>query len=135
MGLQVGRQGGGRARYNHGAGTTSGEHAEQENNTKRAARRQRGGEGREEREKIHVRQRGLKGWVAWHGQGPPRAAPQDGGGTGREHQTEARQVAMQCCSACMQGGGNHAENGAAKKKNADNTPQHHKETGQKRKSG
>ena len=64
---------------------TSGEHTEQESNTKRAGRRQRGGEGREEREKIHVQQRGLKCWVAWHGRGPPWAAPQDGGGTGREH--------------------------------------------------
>ena len=89
---------------------------EQENNTKRAGRRQSGEEGREERERIHVQQRGLKGWVAWHGRGPPRAAPQDGGGTGREHRTEPRQMAMQCCCACMRGGGNHAEKSAAKKK-------------------
>ena len=76
---------------------TSGEHTEQENNTKRAGRRQRGGEGIEEREKIHVQQRGLRGSVAWHCRGLPRAAPQVGGGTGQEHRTEPRQMAMQCC--------------------------------------
>ena len=78
-------------------------------------RRQRGGEGREEREQIHVQQRGLNGWVARHGRGPPRAAPQDGGETGRVHQTEPRQMAKQCCCACMQGGGNQAEQSTAKK--------------------
>ena len=57
---------------------TSGEHTEQGNNTKRAGRRQRGGEGREERERIHVQQRGLNGWDARHGRGPPGATPQDG---------------------------------------------------------
>ena len=65
---------------------------------------------------MDVQQRGLKGGVAWHIRGPPRAAPQDGGGTGREHRTEPRQIAMQCCCACMEGGGNHAEKSAAKKK-------------------
>ena len=121
---------------------TSGEHTEQENNTKRADRRQRGGEGGEKRKKINVQQRAKRlgregGALTWHGRGPPRAAPQDGGGTGREHRTEPRQMAMQCCCACMQGGGNHAEKGAVKKKrkNADNTAQHHKETGQKRTCG
>ena len=46
-------------------------------------------------------------------------------------------MAMQWCCACMQGGENHAEKGAVKKeeKNADNTPQHHKETGQKGRCG
>ena len=44
---------------------------------------------------------------------------------------------MQCCCAYMQGGGNQAEKSRGKKKeiNADNTPQHHKETGQKTTSG
>ena len=67
-----------RARYNHGAGTTSGEHTEQENNTKRAGRRQRGGEGGEEREKINVQQRGLKGWVAREGRPPGMAGDSQG---------------------------------------------------------
>ena len=30
------------------------------------------------------------GAPTWHGRGPPRAPPQDGGGTGREHRTEPR---------------------------------------------
>ena len=56
-------------------------------------------------------------WVARHGRGKPRAAPQDGGGSGREHRTEPRQMAMQCCCACMQGGGNQAEKSTANKGN------------------
>ena len=72
--------------------------------------------GREEREQIHVQQRGLNGWDARHGQGPPGAMPQDGGGTGREHRTEPRQMAMQCCCACMQVGGNQAKKSKEKNK-------------------
>ena len=57
---------------------------------------------------------------------------------GREHRTEPRQMAMQCCCACVQGAGNQAEKSKEKKKretNADNTPQRHKEAGQKGTSG
>ena len=79
-------------------------------------------EGGEERKKINVQQRRPKwlgrggGAPTWHGRGPPRAAPQDGGGTGREHRTEPRQIAMQCCCACVQGGGTQAEKSTANKK-------------------
>ena len=38
-----------RATYSHGVGTTSREHTEQENNSKRAGRRQKRGEGGEQR--------------------------------------------------------------------------------------
>ena len=54
-----------------------------------------------------------EGAPTWHGWAPPRAAPQDGGGTGREHRTEPRQMAMQCCCVCMQGGGNLAKKSTA----------------------
>ena len=75
------------------------------------------GEKEDKRTTTRVKRLGREGGaLTWHGRGPPRAAPQDGGGTGGEHRTEPRQMAMQCCCACMQGGGNHAEKSAAKKK-------------------
>ena len=128
VGLQVRRQGGGpearegtrdttMARRRPAASTWS------RGTTLRGRAGDRGeGKGREERERIHVQQRGLNGWDARHGPGPPGATPQDGGGTGREHPTEPRQMAMQCCSACMQGGGNQAEK--SKKKKGNNRGQH-----------
>ena len=58
--------------------TTSGEHTEQENNTKRAGRRQRGGEGGEERKKINVQQRRLKVWVAREERPPGMAGDRQG---------------------------------------------------------
>ena len=57
---------------------TSGEHTEQDNNTKRAGRRQRGGEGGEERKKIHVQQRGLNCWVGREGRSPGMGGDRQG---------------------------------------------------------
>ena len=50
---------------------------EQENNTKRAGRRQRGGEGGEERKKINFNV-GLNGWVAREGRPPGMAGDRQG---------------------------------------------------------
>ena len=89
-----------RARYNHGAGTTSGEHTEQENNTKRASRRQRGGEGGEERKKMNVQQRRPKGWVAREGRLPgmagDRQGPRDRMAVGLDESTERNRDRWRC---------------------------------------
>ena len=66
-----------RARYSHGAGTTSGEHTEQENDSKRAGRRQGVGEGGEERKKINFNE-GIKGWDASEGRPPGLAGDRQG---------------------------------------------------------
>ena len=88
--------------------------------------------------RIHVQQRGLNGWVARHGRGPPGATPEDGGGTGREHRTETRWRCSVVVRACREEGTKRKKKSRKKKggeTNADNTPQHHKEAGQKRTSG
>ena len=120
------------------AEATSGEHTEQGNDTKRAGRRQRGGEGREGRERKLVQQRGLNGWVARHGRGPPGATPQDGGGTGREHRTETRWRYSDVVLACREEGTKQKKKKGEKKKNkkgGNKSGQHHKEAGRKKKSG
>ena len=75
-----------------------------------------GGEGREGRERIHVQQRGLNGWVARHGRGPPGATPQDGGGTGREHRTETRWRCSVVVRACREEGTKRKRKKKRKKK-------------------
>ena len=109
---------------------------EQENNTKRAGTRQRGGEGGEERKKIHVQQRGLKGWVAREGRSPGMAGDRQGPrhrmAVGLDESTERNRDRWRCSVvvlACREEGTTRKKSAA--KKNADNTSQHHKETGQK----
>ena len=95
-----------------------------------------GGEGREGRERILVQQRGLNGWVARHGRGPPGATSQDGGGTGREHRTETRWRCSDVVRACREEGTKRDKKKAKKKekKEGNKRGQHHKEAGQKRTS-
>ena len=121
---------------------TSGEHTEQENNTKRAGRRRRGGEGGEERRKINVQQRGLKGWVAREGRTPGMAGDRQGTrhrmAVGLDESTERNRDRWRCSvvvGACREEGTTRKKARGKKNKNANNTPQHHKETGQKRARG
>ena len=116
-------------RYNHGAGTTSGERTEQENNIKRAGSRQRGGEGGEERKKINVQQCGLKGLVAREGRPPgmarDRQGPRHRMAVGLEESTERNRDRWRCSvvvRACREEGTTRKKHGEKKKTKTRTTP-------------
>ena len=98
-----------------------------------------GGEGGEERKKIHVQQRGLKGSVAREGRSPGMAGDRQGPrhrmAVALDESTERNRDRWRCrvvVRACREEGTTRKKMRRKKKKNADNTPQHQKETGQKK---
>ena len=112
---------------------------EQENNTKRAGRRRRGGEGGEERNEINYKV-GLNCWVAREGRPPGMAwdcqAPRHRMAVGLDESTERNRHRWRCSvvvPACREEGTTRKK--ARRKKNANDTPQHQKVTGPKRVCG
>ena len=97
-------------------GKTSGEHTEQESNSKGTGERQ--GEEREERRGT----RGRGAHLAWPGTSKGQAP------RGRRDRTRAQRgnetrTHVQCCRACVQGGGYH-ETGSIAGKEKENTHKH-----------
>ena len=92
--------------------------------------------------KIHVQQRGLKGWVAREGGSPGMAGDRQGPrhrmAVGLDESTEQNRDRWRCSvvvRACREEGTTRKKARRKKNKNLDNSPQHHKETGQKRTCG